>query len=135
MVQLIPLVCIVGGVMARKVKLKRDGLMKTGYVGFSWTTLFFGFFVPIFRGDWFMVMVMLVLNIVAPFLSAIILGFVYNKMYTRGLIEKYGYVPADDYSARLLASEEIYVLNDRKSDISKVSMEKSEYIEENRDEK
>ena len=26
--------------------------MKLAPVGYSWTNLFFGFFVPLFRGDW-----------------------------------------------------------------------------------
>ncbi|RRD22789.1 hypothetical protein [Fusobacterium canifelinum] len=35
--------------MAVKVKLEKDGYVKNGFTGFSWTTLFFGFWVPLFR--------------------------------------------------------------------------------------
>ena len=37
--------------MSVKFQLKKDAYMKKGAVGFSYTTYFWGFFVPIFRGD------------------------------------------------------------------------------------
>ena len=39
--------------MATKVNLLHPstGMMKPGYYGFSWTYLFFGAFVPLFRGE------------------------------------------------------------------------------------
>ena len=36
--------------MAIKVRLEKEGQLKNAYVGFSWTTFFFGFWVPLFRG-------------------------------------------------------------------------------------
>lgn len=36
--------------MAIKVRLEKEGQVKNAFVGFSWTTFFFGFWVPLFRG-------------------------------------------------------------------------------------
>ena len=36
--------------MAIKVRLENEGPLKNAFVGFSWTTFFFGFWVPLFRG-------------------------------------------------------------------------------------
>ncbi|WP_339072074.1 hypothetical protein [Fusobacterium animalis] len=35
--------------MSVKVKLEKNGYIKNGFTGFSWTTIFFGFWVPLFR--------------------------------------------------------------------------------------
>ena len=37
--------------MSVKFQLKKNAYIKKGAVGFSYTTYFWGFFVPIFRGD------------------------------------------------------------------------------------
>jgi hypothetical protein len=33
------------------IKHPNSGMIKIGYYGFSWTYLFFGWFVPLFRGE------------------------------------------------------------------------------------
>ena len=35
------------------IKHTQSGIMKTGFYGFNWTYLFFGWFVPLFRGELF----------------------------------------------------------------------------------
>ncbi len=89
--------------MATIISLKKDNIIKKGLVGFSWTTLLFGFFVPIFRGDvkWFIVMLIVALCSLA--LSNIIFAFIYNKLYTTRLLES-GYEPTDEYSRGVLRS-------------------------------
>jgi len=86
------------------LKHKDSGALKKVKLGPSWTTLFFGFFVPLIRGDakWFLIM--LLLDVVSVWLASLILTFTYNKTYIHGLLEK-GFVPADDESATALRAK------------------------------
>lgn len=88
--------------MATVVNLKKDSLVRKGFVGFSWTCLFFGFFVPICRGDWKWFLIMVVACSLTVCFANLVFCFIYNKIYTRDLLETRGYVPADDYSRQLL---------------------------------
>ena len=36
--------------MSVKINLEKDGKKESGFIGFSWTSLFWGFWVPLFRG-------------------------------------------------------------------------------------
>ena len=72
-----------------KVLVKNEmGMMKSVKVGFSWTTFFFGVFVPLFRGDvkWFLIM--LVANICTFGLAQFLFIFKYNEWYLNDLKEK-----------------------------------------------
>lgn len=77
------------------------GLIKKAKIGFSWTTLFFGFFVPLIRGGAKWAVVMLLADCASIFLANIILSFFYNGFYLRDLLEK-GYTAADAASERAL---------------------------------
>ena len=82
--------------MAKRVQLiqPETGLMKSGYYGFSWTFLFFGWFVPIFRGELFISLLHFVITIVTFGLWQVIIAFLYNKQYVTRMLEK-GYVLND----------------------------------------
>ena len=82
--------------MAKRVQLinPETGLMKSGYYGFSWTFLFFGWFVPIFRGELFVSLLHFVITIVTFGLWQVIIAFLYNKQYMTRMLEK-GYVLND----------------------------------------
>lgn len=56
--------------------------------GYSWTTLLFGCFVPIFRGDgkWFFIM--LICALITYGISNLIFPFFYNDVYIKRLLEK-----------------------------------------------
>ena len=84
--------------MATKINMLNPdtGLIKTGFYGFSWTTFFFGAFPALFRSDFItFVGVFVVLTIIAIategfgiFLAMIVWAFMYNKYFTRRLIER-----------------------------------------------
>ena len=82
--------------MAKRVQLiqPETGLMKSGYYGFSWTFLFFGWFVPIFRGELFISLLHFVITVVTFGLWQVIIAFLYNKQYMTRMLEK-GYVLND----------------------------------------
>lgn len=73
--------------------LKKEGEneAKEAPIGFSWTVLFFGLFVPILREDWKWFVVMLLLTL---FLGPIVIlynlamAMIYNRIFFRGLIKK-----------------------------------------------
>ena len=55
--------------------------MKTGLYGFSWTYLFFGWFVPIIRGELGVGALHLLFTFVTFGIWQIIVCFLYNKQY------------------------------------------------------
>ena len=64
-------------------------MTKTGYYGFSWTYLFFGFLVPVFRGELFVGALHLLFTIFTAGIWQVVMAFLYNKQYmTRMLTEK-----------------------------------------------
>ena len=87
------------------LKHRESGLMKECVTGFSWTTFFFGLFVPLVRGDlkWAAIVFVLGSIIGIPTFGIGVFGvhtvfaFLYNKIYIRGLMER-GFVPADETS-------------------------------------
>ena len=73
------------------IQLKsKNGGTKDAPVGFSWTTFFFSFWVPLIRGDWMWAMIMFVAIFITFGLAGILFGFIYNRLYLEGLL-KQGY--------------------------------------------
>lgn len=85
-----------------------SGATKQVKLGFSWTTFFFGLFVPLIRGDlkWAAIMFSLELLVgiftfgIGAWVVGIIFAFVYNKIHARELGEK-GYEAINDADATL----------------------------------
>ena len=90
--------------MAHRVTLIHEpsGIAKSGYYEFSWTTLFFGFLPALFRADWLTFLGGIIIwSILATltfgiggFVAYLAWAFMYNRYYTRSLIER-GYRLAD----------------------------------------
>lgn len=94
--------------MAVDINLTQNGVIRSIPVGFSWTTLFFGFFVPLFRGDWIWFLIMLFVGVSSLGVLNLIFAFLYNRIYANKLISS-GWVPADNYSETLLRIKGIIV--------------------------
>ena len=62
------------------------GGIKEAPVGFSWTCLFFGFFVPMIRGHWGAAFVWFLLVLITFGFANFVLIFIYNKQYLNYLI-------------------------------------------------
>lgn len=79
-----------------KISLTKDGHNKTVPVGFSWTTVFFGAFVPLFRGDfyWFAIAFACVMANIIPLIGALVyLAYYilspafYNRLHIQRLVQ------------------------------------------------
>ena len=61
-------------------------LNKSIFVGYSWTYFFFGFFVPIFRGEIVVGLLHAILSFITFGLFWLIMSFLYNRQYSERLI-------------------------------------------------
>lgn len=82
--------------MAKTVMMKNNenGVRRKGFYGFSWTYLFFGWFVPLIRGELGVAVLHFFLAIFSCGIAQLIFCFLYNKQFTQRLLEK-GYRFAD----------------------------------------
>lgn len=92
------------------------GVIKECVTGYSWTTFFFGCFVPLFRGDLKWAGILFLINVLAGFVTAgigsfipnIVFAYFYNKLYIKDLIEK-GYKPCDETARQWLVQNGVIV--------------------------
>lgn len=96
------------------------GQTRTVPTGFSWTTLFFGFFPAIFRGDWKLASIQILLVFFTRGLTWIIMPCIYNKLYMRYLFKK-GFIPNDENHCKYLVAKGIVSIKEMRTfiDISK----------------
>lgn len=67
-------------------KNTHNGQTRLAPVGFSWTTFFFGFFVPLLRKDWVGAVIQFALSTITMGISCLVFPFIYNKMYIKSLV-------------------------------------------------
>lgn len=87
---------ITGDKMASKVMIQHpaNGLTRTGFYGFSWTYLLFGWWVPLFRGELVVAALHFIFTVITFGIWQIIVAFLYNRQYMTRMLEK-GYVLKD----------------------------------------
>ncbi len=74
--------------LQKKVRIIHSvsGIAKNGYMGYSWTYLFFGWFVPVVRGELGVGVLHLVITLVSFGLSQLIFPFLYNRQYMNRML-------------------------------------------------
>ena len=92
----------------KKVQLTHgeSGLNKTGYFGYCWTYFFFGFFVPIFRGEIGIGLLHLIFSAITFGIFQLIMPFLYNRQYTSRLLTN-GFKLADSDEVNEIASRKL----------------------------
>jgi hypothetical protein len=85
----LPIILKVCGIGAKRVSMKNPttGQIKSGFYGFSWTYFFFGWWVPLLRGELGVAALHLLFSIFTLGIWQIIVSFMYNRQYTSRLIE------------------------------------------------
>lgn len=100
--------------MATKVIIRHPatGVTRNGFFGFSWTYLFFGWWVPLFRGELGVAALHLLFTFVTFGLWQIIVAFLYNKQYMIRMLEK-GYEFNDTEANTALARQKLGITAER----------------------
>lgn len=68
------------------LKHSNSGVNKSGFTGYCWTYFFFGFFVPIFRGEILIGVLHIIFSVVTLGLFQLIIPFLYNKQFTTRML-------------------------------------------------
>ena len=104
------------------IRNAQSGLVKSVPLGFSWTTLFFGGFPALFRGDLKWAAIMWVAGaggvtiaiftlgglFFLPWVFWMVFAIIYNRRFLQERLEE-GYVPSDEHVRMLLMSKGIMV--------------------------
>jgi hypothetical protein len=97
--------------MAQIVLLEhpQTGIIKKGFIGYSWTTAWFGGLPALVRGDFVNGIVFTALHVVTGGLGGLVIAFGYNKQYTLRLIDQ-GYELAGSQTTNALARRKLGIV-------------------------
>jgi|SRR6185436_13084300 len=97
--------------MATSVLIRHSpsGLTRNGYVGFSWTYLFFGWLVPLFRGELSVAALHLLFTLVTGGLWQLIVCFLYNRQYMIRMLTS-GWILADSEVRNAMAAAKLDIV-------------------------
>ena len=107
-----PFVAIVLGIsimgLQKRVLIKhtQSSIVKSGYIGYCWTYLFFGWIVPIFRGEIGISALHLLFTLVTVGLFQFVMSFLYNKQFMIRQLTN-GYELSDEESVNLMAKKRL----------------------------
>lgn len=99
-----------GGQRSVVLSHQASGLTKNGYIGYSWTYFFFGFFIPIFRGEIGIGLLHLLFSLITFGLFQLVMPFLYNKQFTSRMLTS-GWVLADTEEHNIVAKAKLGILN------------------------
>jgi hypothetical protein len=103
LVLLIPIILkLVFKIGAKPFDMKnlKTGQTKTGFYGFSWTYLLFGWWVPLLRGELGVAALHLLFSIFTLGIWQVIVSFMFNKQYTnRKITEGYRFADSSEINA------------------------------------
>jgi len=91
------------------IKHSQSGLVKTGKYGISWTYLFFGWLVPLFRGELQVALLHFIFTVVTFGIWQLIFAFLYNKQYMTRLLTA-GWELSDTDERNMAAKQSLQIV-------------------------
>jgi hypothetical protein len=88
-------VLVMGWQKSVLLKHQQSGLVKSGYYGYSWTYLLFGWVVPVFRGEIGIGALHLLLTLITFGIFQLVMPYLYNKQFMTRLLTT-GWQLSDD---------------------------------------
>ena len=92
------------------IKHTQSGIVKNGYLGFSWTYLLFGWMVPVLRGEIGIGALHFLLTLATFGLMQLIMPFLYNKQFMIRQLTN-GYELCDEASVNAMAKQRLGIVD------------------------
>lgn len=86
-----------------------SGITKHAYLGWSWTYLYFGFLVPVIRGELLIAVLHAIISFLTFGLFQVIWSFLYNRQQMTRLLTD-GWELADDEATNAYARSKLHIM-------------------------